>query len=187
MQQLERRESTRVRSGVILSSQTRPLSHLFWFCQVSQSMSSHVHLGFVINPAGHIGLTSRDRTQPCGKHSAVWFSCWKLVVYFSNWLKKMWGKKNQKTFGVIQSIRPAATSYVLHFSAGVLLLCPIDLRQRVQIAGGGGGGISAPSPCICLERRPRRSWLTLVPSEQKQMENNRFFCRASFPFSKLEC
>lgn len=68
---------------------------------------------------------------------------------FQQLVKEKWGAK--KTFGVIQSIKPAATSYVLNFSAGMLLLCPIDLRQRVPIADGSG--ISALSPCP--ERRPQ--------------------------------
>lgn len=145
MQQLERRESTRVRSGVILSSQTRPLSHLFWFCQVSQSMSSHVHLGFVINPTGHIGLTSRDRTQPCGKHSAVWFSCWKQVVYFSNWLKKCVAKKKQQKKSYWSDPVDTACRHQL---------CPKFFSRRALI-------MSYWSAAACADRR-RRHFCTVT-------------------------
>lgn len=79
-------------------------------------------------------------------HSLIQLS--KASDLFQQLVEKKRGQK-KKTLGMIQSIQPVATSYVLNILAGVLLLCPIDLRKRVHIAGSGS--ISAPSPLIWLE------------------------------------
>lgn len=117
---------------------------------------------------------------------------------FQQLVEKMGGKKNKKkkTFGVTQSIKPVTTSYVLKFSADVLLLCPIDLRQHVQstvaaaailhrhrvFAWGGGPGQSWLMLGWCPPSRGR--WkITGFSAEQAFLSPNlsaNYVCASQF-------
>lgn len=151
----------------------------FGSVQSQKAEPSHNHLGFVINPADNIGLTSSDRIQRCGKHSAAWFGCWYHPApscLFQQLAKK---KTNKKLWsGSVDTA--CATSNVLNFcSERAFVMCYwsvaayADHRWWLYFC-------TVTVYSICLERRSELAAVVIpqccqtVMPKHNQMENKRF-------------